>query len=279
MWRGSFNLKKSHVFFVLCAHFELFFANERKPRFEYVSLSGELCVFSANSPLGQSHEFASYFYEWKCRMPQNGQQFRWMPPDSTTTATEKLLAWNENKSDAHFFSPLGSFARAKRDNCVAAMGQTQCVCLTHSCRHCRRLGPESATQARHWRGVLMYICVCKCTYQHVFMYILVVLLFCSFNFICAQLELIFGGTNCQAARSPESDSSLASRSASAATWNKSWQQQQKQPQGSSRRHADWHFRYADEGVKIAIRTTVVCFQISPFCSVFGFKFFICFSLS
>lgn len=57
----------------------------------------------------------------------------------------------------------------------------------------------------------------------------------SFNFICAQLELIFfGGTNCRTAAG--TTSRISSR---------------------TRRHADWHCWYADNGMKIAICTTVV----------------------
>lgn len=211
----------------------------------------------------------------RATVPLNATRF-----DNNNNNNREAAGLKRKQKRRALFFPTGVICQSETWQLRRRNG-TNTVCVSHSLLQTL---PPPWPWERHASASLkgssnVCVCVCECTYQHVFMYILSVLLFCSFNFICAQLELIFGGTNCQAARSPESDSPLASRSASAATWNKSWQQQQKQQQGSSRRHADWHFRYADEGVKIAIRTTVVCFQISPFCSVFGFKFFICFSLS
>lgn len=277
MWRGSFNLKKVMFFFV-CAFWTLFRKWTETSLWICFLIRGTLCFFC---------EFAAWSVTWVRLL------FLWMKmPHAAERATVPLNATrfdnNNNNREAAglkrkqkrraLFFPTGVICQSETWQLRRRNG-TNTVCVSHSLLQTL---PPPWPWERHASASLkgssnVCVCVCECTYQHVFMYILaVLLLFCSFNFICAQLELIFGGTNCQAARSPESDSPLASRSASAATWNKSWQQQQ---QGSSRRHADWHFRYADEGVKIAIRTTVVCFQISPFCSVFGFKFFICFSLS
>lgn len=64
-----------------------------------------------------------------------------------------------------------------------------------------------------------------------------------FNFICAQLELIF--------------------------WRHQLQDLRTRTKNRTRRHADWHSWYAENGVKIAIFTTVVCLKLL----VYQFLFF------
>lgn len=149
--------------------------------FPYQADSG----FSANSPLGQSHEFASYFYEWNaacCRTgcssvechPIRQQQQQWSCSAETKTKATRTL--------------FPHWGHLPERNVTTASPQwdkhSVCVCASHS--HLQTLPPPWPWE-RHasasLQGSISNVYMCVCTYQHMFMYILsVLLLFSQFQF-------------------------------------------------------------------------------------------------